>query len=696
MAEQQLNVTISVIDRASARLRAINERVSAFSSPLRLIGTRMRELAEETGLNRVGERASGALEHVRELHRGLSEILAPVAALTAGFSVAGLAEIVKQTAEMGEQLTLTSRATGIGVTALGGWQYAARLANVDQAQLNRGLMYFNRTISEAARGKAKDAEIILGRLGLNNAPGHLVNTAAGLRSVAAAAKQLVDTGQTQLASDMMSKLFGSRSGTLLLPLFAQGPEHLQELFDEAAKHGQAMTTQQAEQAAKFEENYKQMSSAVEGLRYAIAEDLFPTLTPIIARMTDWIDANRQWLATNIGAAVQQIGDKLRSIDWSAVGGWLATVGRDIGWVIDRVGGLGVAIGLIAAIKLSPMILAFGQLGVAAVRSLAVISAALTAFAIGNPIVAATLAIAGIGLAAYEIYRHWDTIEPLLAGILNKLGDTAQIVGDRMLAALEGAVNYAWDRWRAFVDWLDSHVPSWLSRAWTGGQGGAAGPAPGGASPPPGGAAAVLPLSGAGGELARRLYAEARSRGLDREHALALLGNAYAESGLRAAALGDYENGIPTSFGLFQEHNERMRDMLRTLGPRAKDPLAQLDYAIDEMRRRDAGWFGQSGSPRDLTNSFERSFERPSNVVDRGAFADRIASALDKPIGGAGPAVASPLDRPIGRAGSAAAGPAKGQVDVKVTVDHRNPPPGVTTRVEQPDPLDLNLGQAFGY
>ena len=44
-------------------------------------------------------------------------------------------------------------------------------------------------------------------------------------------------------------------------------------------HGQAPTRAQVLAAAKFEESYKQMGSAVQGLGYAISNELFPSLSP---------------------------------------------------------------------------------------------------------------------------------------------------------------------------------------------------------------------------------------------------------------------------------------------------------------------------------------------------------------------------------------------------------------------------------
>lgn len=139
------------------------------------------------------------------------------------------------------------------------------------------------------------------------------------------------------------------------------------------------------------------------------------------------------------------------------------------------------------------------------------------------------------------------------------------------------------------------------------------------------------MSEGGAALANKLYLHARAPvdegglGMDRAHALAMIGaGAFAESYLNPAAVGD--NG--TSFGMFQEHGARGTAMLGALGPNWRnDPLGQLDFAFKEQQQRDPGWFQRGGSAGDLGNDWERGFERPAHPTDRSAFVDGISRAL---------------------------------------------------------------------
>ena len=686
IAEQDLRVRISVLDLATEKLRAINERIERFSAPLRRIRARFAELGEETGLKEIGEHAREARERVERLHGGLSGLLPALGGLGALLGLREFAEAIRASAEFDEHLALTARAAGLTATQLGGLEAAGKIAGVSIDQLDRGVQYLNRNIAEAARGKAKDVEMLLGRMGLSNAPGHLLNTSAALAAVADEAKHLVDTGQVQLAADMMSKLFGSRSGVLLLPMFQQGSAHLKELMEEAAEYGLAPSDAAAATGLAFNESMKHMDMAVLGLRNTIADKLFPVLTPVVEKMADWVKNNREWIATDIAREIKQFIDLVRAIDWTPALTGLRMLGNGALWAMQHLRLIEIVLGVIAAQRLIGTVAAIGSVGAAVVAAGARMAAALWSVGAAARVAVGSTGIGLLLIAAYEIYEHWDAIEPWIEGVLRKLVDFSGWAWGQIRDQAGPAIDWIWNKWKAFADWLTTHLPSWLTDSWTGGStgtGGAAGAsrtAPG--EGPISGGRAAGPLSGERADLARRLVAEAQARGLDQAHALALVGNAFAESGLNPAALGDYQNGIPTSFGLFQEHDSRMRDMLTALGSRAKDPLAQLDYAIDEMRRRDPGWFNRTADQRDLTNDFERSFERPRDVVDRGSFADRIAGALATPIG-----------RP-----AAPAAP-KGKLDVNVRIDHRNPPPGTTARAGTEGSGDYefgDLGQAFVY
>jgi hypothetical protein len=424
-SDQTLRAIITVLDKTAEPLHQISARFEHYGSLVHGIGRRLAVLGEETGLARIGEHAAAAFEKVKHLGEGLLELAGPLAALGAAGSAAGLFEIVKSTAEFGEQLKLGAVAAGLSTETLSGWHYAAKLANVDVQQLDKGLQYLNRNIVEAAMGKAKDVETILQRMGFHNAPGHLVATADALRAVAAEAKHLVDSGQVQLADAMMGQLFGERAGMQLLPMFAQGPASIAKILESAKEHGLALTQEQAENASKFAESYKEMGAAADGLKFAIGARLFPVLTPIIDKMTHWVDLNREWISTKIEEGVKRLSGWISSIDWdSAIAGLKETVGG-ARWVIQTVSDIIKSIDELVGTKTTVVLLglAFTDLGhdvvgLGAKPAMTSVRNAMIAINLAmdaNPMIAVIAAATALAAVGYEIYKNWKDVKELFNG-----------------------------------------------------------------------------------------------------------------------------------------------------------------------------------------------------------------------------------------------------------------------------------------
>jgi len=366
-SDQTLRAIITVLDRTAEPIHQINARFAAMSAPLREIGSRIGQLAEETGIKSIGVHARQAFQQVEHLGASVLRLAGPLAALGGLASAGGLLEIAKSTAEFAEKLDISSKKTGMHTEVLAGWHYAAGLVNVDIDQLDKGFGFLNRNISDAASGKAKDVEAIFRRMGLQNTPKHLVSTADALRATAAEAKHLVDSGQIQLATNMMAKLFGAKRGQELLPLFEQGPDQINKILAGAQEAGISLTSAQTASGHKFMESYKGMEASVEGLKIAIGNELFPALTPVIEGMREWLIANREWIATKIGQEVKDLSISAKDFiknDWPGLKKQLIEVKDAVIWIVNEVGGLKNAVLIVIGLKFAPFLLELAKVGMA--------------------------------------------------------------------------------------------------------------------------------------------------------------------------------------------------------------------------------------------------------------------------------------------------------------------------------------------
>jgi len=494
MASQQtLQAIITVLDQTAAPLHQINQRFAQMSAPLRQIGSRLSTLAEETGLRNIGEHARDAFQHVRNLGSSITGLLGPLAALGAAGSLAGLFEFVKSTAEVEGKLYDLSIATNIAGQQLAGWQYAAKLAHVDVEQLGKGFERLNKNIAEAAQGKAKDVEQILGKMGFHNTQGHLVQTADAIAKIARETKQLVDSGHTQLATAMLAQLFGARSGAQLLPLFSQGDVEIVQKMQEAIALGIAPSGEDIKKGKEFDDNLQRMGASVEGLKFSIGNALMPELQPVILAMTEWVKANRQWLASDPNGPLQTLIRTVKRIDFKQVWRDLREMGRWAHWAFHEIGGVGGALGLLIAIKLEPLIkdmaLLAWEAGKAVVKfalfpAAEFIYALATALYAGagamgaldlamdaNPIGLVVLAIAALIGIGWALYENWDWISKKVTGIWKGLPEPVQIAVQAIGAAmfpfivLPLLVYAYWDKLEPYFKELWRGITAVFREAW---------------------------------------------------------------------------------------------------------------------------------------------------------------------------------------------------------------------------------------
>lgn len=122
-----------------------------------------------------------------------------------------------------------------------------------------------------------------------------------------------------------------------------------------------------------------------------------------------------------------------------------------------------------------------------------------------------------------------------------------------------------------------------------------------------------PLSKSRAVRANRAMQFYLGRGVPRPAAIGIVSNLLGESGLAETAMGDYENGSPTSFGIAQWHNERATRMKAALGGNWKNFDAQLEYVLTELKRDYGSTYDKLMAETDYqraTTTFMREFEAP--------------------------------------------------------------------------------------
>lgn len=390
---------ITVIDQASAPLRAIQQRVNALTAPLHNVGSAASNLARYSGLTQIGRAAGHAVGTVKELGAKIGELIGPLGALGAAGTLAGLIELTHRAWEYGAAIYDASVKTGVAAEELQSLHYAARLTGTSAELLDKGLTKLNRTVAEAAAGKNKDAAALFAKLGISvrDANGHLRSAGELMPQIAAAFEK---NENPALRARMSFALFG-RSGAELIPLLARGRHSLEEMSAEAEHLGLVMSAEAVKSAKEMEDSWLRLEGATRGLSNAIGAQLFPILMPLVNQLTEWIAANREIIATNIRDIVAQLADALRSVDWAGWGRGIRDAIGTIWSIVEAAGGLKVVLGVLAVFMAGPFVAAIFAVGQAFV--------ALGVAILTTPIGWITAGIAAIAGGAFLIYRNWGSI-----------------------------------------------------------------------------------------------------------------------------------------------------------------------------------------------------------------------------------------------------------------------------------------------
>lgn len=199
------------------------------------------------------------------------------AAGTALFAVA------KSAANYGDELFKTSQKVGIQVEALAGLQYAARLADVDTQQLQKGLQALSRAMVDSAQGTGEGKEAFA-RIGLSatDATGKLRPMQDVLLDMADVFSQSADgAGKTEVAMKLLGK-----SGVELIPLLNSGKAGIQQLMAEAERLGLVISTKDAAAAEEFNDALTRLDAQAKGFALSLGNSVIPLLSEFMHTMQD--------------------------------------------------------------------------------------------------------------------------------------------------------------------------------------------------------------------------------------------------------------------------------------------------------------------------------------------------------------------------------------------------------------------------
>jgi hypothetical protein len=249
-----------------------------------------------------------------------------VAGMFAGFSLAGLTELVKSIVETGDEAYKMAQKVGVGVEA---WQqlvYVGKLADVAQDTLAKGLKGLSQNLFEAFDGGEK-AVGMFARLGIQvkDASGALRPTAQVLLDVAETFRYMRDGAEK---TAIATQLFG-KAGMELIPMLNQGRDAMEATMKEAERLGLVMDKRTAAAAEALNDNFTRLGAATRGM---LIQGVAP-LIPFMEKMSDsMVRARTEGEGLATGSKILETGLKLVGSVAIVVKGTFEALGQLIGGI----------------------------------------------------------------------------------------------------------------------------------------------------------------------------------------------------------------------------------------------------------------------------------------------------------------------------------------------------------------------------
>lgn len=326
----------------------------------------------------------------------LGAVQAGFAAVVAGFGIAQIEHMVSTVADLADTASKSAQKLGISTEAVQELGYAAKLANVEQGELEESLTHLAKNLDDVAttgKGPAADA---LKRLKISAKELKGESLDQNLEVIANAFQKLPDgPAKASLAMDLFGK-----SGGKLIPLLNSGQAGIVELRNEAQKLGIVVSTDTAKKFEDFNDAQSKLGATWQGLKTQVVSALLPALAGVVDKFQAWIDTHRELISSGLTAVVNGL-----TVAFDGVAKAIDIVAKVIEFFRQN---SEVAESVIQALAIG--------LGVLAVK------AAIAWVAAAGPVLAYTAVLTGLILVVKDVYKSITTGKGKAADAWNALKD----------------------------------------------------------------------------------------------------------------------------------------------------------------------------------------------------------------------------------------------------------------------------------
>lgn len=181
---------------------------------------------------------------------------------------AAFVQSIRSTADYADEMGKLAQRAGVTTEAISGLAYAAKLSDVDNQTLAKGLRVL--AIDAESGGEKLSAMGIA----LADAGGKAKTSDKLFLDVADRLSSIEDPGRRAAEA---AKIFGDRIGPEMLPLLTSGRDGIKLMTDEAARFGRIVSDEAGAKAAEFNDNLTRLSESSAGLVQRLSGPLVSSL-----------------------------------------------------------------------------------------------------------------------------------------------------------------------------------------------------------------------------------------------------------------------------------------------------------------------------------------------------------------------------------------------------------------------------------
>ena len=394
-------VVVKLTDQFTKPIQGVNASIAKATAGLRGIAKLPGALAQATGLNKIGSAAANVGRSFVNLRNSIAGAVAPFARLATIGAGVGLVAATANAVKLGDELVALSKKTGVGIESIQRLQYAAKQSGVSADAMTGSLTKMQKSVAAGLSGNKKTAKAWTA-LGISVKDLQTLSPEQLFLKTATAISNISNPTYKAAAA---TAVYG-KSGVELIPVLNEGAAGIAKLGDELAATGAIMTTDTALAAKKFSDTMLKMQQYIQGIAFSVLGELLPAMTGAADATDKWLAANKAWIVEEVTAVVRGLASAAKAL-YRIIRDDVVPIVKSMEpvWTaVTSVIGKGNAV-LLALVS----VVAPGVIGALFGIGKAVI--ALGVALVANPIGAAIIAVvAAIAVAAYLIWKHWDTIK----------------------------------------------------------------------------------------------------------------------------------------------------------------------------------------------------------------------------------------------------------------------------------------------